>query len=181
LRRPTYWQGLSITAKPSAANRTATENAGYRHHLVDAAQHERGQAPDSRVAAEQLRWLATGGYEEAGSDSEAVAATGGSPVSRFAQHTRLRAAPGKRDALIAKFIESADAQRENPDCELMIVSSSPDSEDVVYLTEVWSSEVAWDQARTSPAVQAWAASMPGLVGGPPETTALTVLGGKGLS
>jgi quinol monooxygenase YgiN len=101
-------------------------------------------------------------------------------VSRFAQHTRLLAAPGKRDELVAKFLESAEAQRGNPDCELMLVSAAPDSADVVYLTEVWSSEAQWEQVRSSPAVQAWAASMPALVGGPPETTALEVMGGKGV-
>jgi quinol monooxygenase YgiN len=101
-------------------------------------------------------------------------------MSRFAQHTRLVAAPGKREELIAKFLESTDAQRENADCELMLVSSAPDVDDVVYLTEVWSSEAAWEQTRRSPAVQAWAASMPELVAGPPDTTALTVRGGKGV-
>jgi hypothetical protein len=35
-------------------------------------------------------------------------------VTRFAQHTRLRARPGKRDELIAKFLEAAKMQRDNP-------------------------------------------------------------------
>ena len=101
-------------------------------------------------------------------------------MSRFAQHTRLLAVPGKRGELVAKFLESAEAQRGNPACELMLVSAASDSADVVYLTEVWSSEAEWEQARRSPAVQAWAASMPSLVGGPPESTALEVMGGKGV-
>ena len=101
-------------------------------------------------------------------------------MSRFAQHTRLVAAPGKRDELVARFLESAEIQRGNPDCELMIVSTAPDSADVVYLTEVWSSEDAWEQARRSAPIQAWAASMPALVSGPPESTSLQVMGGKGL-
>jgi quinol monooxygenase YgiN len=101
-------------------------------------------------------------------------------VARFAQHTRLVAASGRRDELIAKFLESAEAQRDNPDCELMLVSAAPDSDDVVYLTEVWSSEAAWEKTRHSPEVQAWAKSMPELVGAPPETTALNVMGGKGI-
>jgi hypothetical protein len=42
----------------------------------------------------------------------------------------------------------------------------PDSADVVYLTEAWSSEDAWDQARRSAPIQAWAASMPALVSVP---------------
>jgi quinol monooxygenase YgiN len=101
-------------------------------------------------------------------------------VSRFAQHTRLVAAPGKRDELVAKFLESAEIQRDNPDCELMLVSTAPDSADVVYLTEVWSSQDVWEQARHSAPIQAWAASMPALVSGPPESTPLELAGGKGL-
>jgi quinol monooxygenase YgiN len=72
-------------------------------------------------------------------------------MSRFAQHTRLIAAPGKRDELVAKFLESVEIQRDNADCELMLVSASPDSPHFVYLTEVWSSEDAWEQAHRRPA------------------------------
>ena len=98
----------------------------------------------------------------------------------FAQHTRLVAAPGKRKELVAKFLESVEIQRDNPECSLMLVSTAPDSSDVVYLTEVWSSQAAWELARSSPEIQAWAASMPALVGGRPESTLLDIAGGKGL-
>jgi quinol monooxygenase YgiN len=101
-------------------------------------------------------------------------------TSRFAQHTRLVAAPGKHDELVAKFLESAEIQRDNPDCELMLVSTAPDSAGVVYLTEVWSSDDAWEQARRSAPIQVWAASMPALVSSPPESIPLQVMGGKGL-
>jgi quinol monooxygenase YgiN len=101
-------------------------------------------------------------------------------MPRFAQHTRLVAAPGRRNELVAKFLESAEIQRANPDCELMLVSTAPGSADVLYLTEVWSSQQAWEQARSSPLIQEWAASMPPLVGGPPESVPLEVAGGKGV-
>jgi quinol monooxygenase YgiN len=101
-------------------------------------------------------------------------------MSRFAQHTRLVATPGRRDELVAKFLEAAEIQGGNPDCELMLVSTAPDAADVVFLTEVWSSENAWEQARHSAAIQAWAASMPALVSSPPESVPLDVAGGKGL-
>ena len=101
-------------------------------------------------------------------------------MARFAQHTRLAAVPGKGSDLVAKFLESAEIQRDNPDCEVMLVSTAPDVTDVVYLTEVWSSEDAWERARSSAPIQAWAASMPSLVSGPPESVPLVVAGGKGL-
>jgi quinol monooxygenase YgiN len=103
-----------------------------------------------------------------------------SVTSRFAQHTRLTAAAGRRDELVAKFLESVEIQRANPDCELMLVSTAPDSAGLVYLTEVWSSQGAWSALAAAP-IQAWAASMPALVGGPPESIPLDVAGGKGLS
>jgi quinol monooxygenase YgiN len=101
-------------------------------------------------------------------------------MPRFAQHTRLTAASGNRDKLVAKFLEAAEIQRSNRDCELMLVSTAPDEPDVVYLTEVWSSEDAWEQARGSEVIRAWAASMPALVSGPPDSVPLHVAGGKGL-
>jgi quinol monooxygenase YgiN len=101
-------------------------------------------------------------------------------VTRFAQHSRLRAREGKRDALVAKFLEVGEVQRDNAACELMIVSTSPEDDDVVFLTEVWTSADEHERARESQEVQAWAAGMPELVAGPPEITPLVVEGGKGL-
>jgi quinol monooxygenase YgiN len=92
----------------------------------------------------------------------------------------LRARAGKRDELVAKFLEVADMQRDNPACQLMLVSSSPEEDDVVFLTEVWTSAEEHERARHSSEVQAWAAQMPSLVAGPPKSTPLVIEGGKGL-
>jgi quinol monooxygenase YgiN len=97
-------------------------------------------------------------------------------MTGFAQHTRLRARPGMRDELIAKFLEAAEMQRDNPANELTLVSSSPTEEDVVYLTEAWTSAEEHEKARESSEVQAWAADMPELVDGPPDITPLDVAG-----
>ena len=105
----------------------------------------------------------------------------GDAVGRFAQHTKLTATRGNADRLAQKFLESAAAQRENPECELMIVSKSPVDEDILFLTEVWSSESEWERARRSPEVVKWASDMPSLVADAPETVRLDPLGGKGLS
>ena len=101
-------------------------------------------------------------------------------MPRFAQHSCLRARPGKRDELLAKFLEIPKMQADNPACELTIVSSSPDEDDVVYLTEVWTSAEEHERARQSQEVQEWAAGMPSLVAGPPDTTPLVIEGGKGV-
>lgn len=70
-------------------------------------------------------------------------------------------------------------QRDNPACQLMLVSSSPEEDDVVFLTEVWTSAEEHERARQSSKVQAWAAQMPSLVAGPPESTPLVIEGAKG--
>ena len=100
---------------------------------------------------------------------------------RFAQHTKLVATKGNSGQLARKFLESAEIQRENPACELMIVSRSPVDDDVVFLTEVWSSESEWDNARNSPVIAEWAKDMPSLVAEPPNSVQLDPVGGKGLS
>lgn len=102
-------------------------------------------------------------------------------MGRFAQHTKLVATGGNADRLASKFIESIEIQRENPACELMIVCKSPADDDVVYLTEVWSSESEWEEARSSPLVAQWAKDMPSLVAEAPQSVRLDPIGGKGLS
>jgi quinol monooxygenase YgiN len=101
-------------------------------------------------------------------------------VARFAQHSKLRAREGKRDELVGKFLEVVEMQRDNPACQLMIVSTSPEEDDVVFLTEVWTSAEEHERARQSDEVQDWAEGMPSLVAGPPQSTALAIEGGTGL-
>ena len=71
-------------------------------------------------------------------------------------------------------------QRENPACEFMIVCRSPVDDDVIYLTEVWSSESDWEEARRSLAIAEWAKDMPSLVAESPQSVRLDPVGGKGL-
>ena len=63
----------------------------------------------------------------------------------------------------------------------MLVSSSPHEAETVFLTEERTSAAEHERARQSPETQAWAASMPTLVAGPPDITPLDVAGGTELS
>jgi quinol monooxygenase YgiN len=101
-------------------------------------------------------------------------------MAPFGQHTRLQAAPGRADALVAKFLEAADLQRENRACQIMIAGKSTTEDDIVHLVEVWSSKDEWEQARTSDVIKVWAADMPGLVAAPPDSVMFDPAGGKGL-
>lgn len=102
-------------------------------------------------------------------------------MGHFAQHTRLVATRGNADRLAEKFVESAEYQRANAACLLMIVCRAPAEADVVYLTEVWSSASEWERARTGPVIEEWAKEMPSLVAEPPESVRLDPVGGKGLT
>jgi quinol monooxygenase YgiN len=105
----------------------------------------------------------------------------GDDLGRFAQHTKLVATSGNADLLAGKFMQSVEIQRANPACELMIVCKSPVDDDVVYLTEVWSSESEWEDARSSPVIAEWAKDMAALVAEDPRSVRLDPVGGKGLS
>ena len=78
-------------------------------------------------------------------------------------HTTLRAAPGRREDLVAKFLEAAQIQRDNPDCQLELVSTSPTDDDLVYLTELWTSAEAHKRATEMPAIAEWSKDMPSMV------------------
>jgi quinol monooxygenase YgiN len=101
-------------------------------------------------------------------------------MSHFAQHTVLQAIEGRGASLAQKFLDAAEIQRSNADCEAMLVSRSPSDPDTVYLTEVWTSRQAWEAATRSEVIAAWAKDMPGLVAAAPTTTPLVPLGGKGI-
>jgi quinol monooxygenase YgiN len=101
-------------------------------------------------------------------------------MNRFGQQTKLVAAAGQSDALVAKFLESALIQHDNPACDLLIAGKSTTEDDVVFLVEVWASEADWERARSSDEIAEWAKGMPGLVAAPPESVRFNPAGGKGL-
>jgi quinol monooxygenase YgiN len=101
-------------------------------------------------------------------------------MARFGQETRLVAKKGRADALVEKFIEAAEMQRDNPACELMIAGKSTTEDDVVYVIEVWATEEDWERARASDEIAAWAQGMPKLVAAWPKSAKFDAAGGKGL-
>lgn len=101
-------------------------------------------------------------------------------MSAFAQQTRLVSTSGDAEKLVAKFIEAAEFQRDNESCELMVAGKSDSEDDVVYVTEVWSNEAAWEKARQGAAIAEWAKGVSALVKEWPASTRLTGVGGKGV-
>jgi quinol monooxygenase YgiN len=97
-------------------------------------------------------------------------------MTRFAQHVKIAAAPGRREELLAKFLETLEFLDANPACELTMVSTTPDEPDAVLLTEVWRSEQDHQATVRSDAVQRWAEGMPELTAGAPDVQRLDVAG-----
>jgi quinol monooxygenase YgiN len=104
----------------------------------------------------------------------------GPGVGQFGQHTTLIARTGRREALVAKFLEAASLQRANEACLLMIVGTPGDDDRAVTLTEVWTSGDDHRRATESSAIQAWAAEMPELVDHLESSRSFIPVGGKGL-
>lgn len=102
-------------------------------------------------------------------------------MPRFGQHSKLTAAPGRRDELVARYQEAARIQASNPACELMFASVAPEDDETVYLTEVWASEEDHARAVKSAEIQEWAQGMPELVAGGPDSQRFEPVGGKGLA
>lgn len=102
-------------------------------------------------------------------------------MPRFAQLTRLTSTTGNADKLADKFLELSDLQRDNDDCQLVVVATSETEPDVVYGTEVWADEHAWKEARRSKAVADWAKKASSLVAQWPPSIRLTNVSGKGVA
>lgn len=101
-------------------------------------------------------------------------------MDHFGLHTTLIARERRREALVSKFLEAAEIQRTNQACLLMIVSTSPDRDDAVVVTEVWTTKDDHRRATESSAIQAWAAEMPEFVDHLESSRPFLPVGGKGL-
>jgi quinol monooxygenase YgiN len=98
---------------------------------------------------------------------------------RFGLYSKLVARPGQRDALVAILLRDTDALKAH-DCDLYVVNVSPQSEDVVWVTEVWATREAHRASLQLPETrQAIAEAMP-LLTGEFESIELSVVGGLGL-
>ena len=69
----------------------------------------------------------------------------GQLMNRVVAHIRLVAQPGQREALVEQLLGSLSDQLGSAEaCEMFLVSRSRDDENVVWVTELWSSQDAHD-------------------------------------
>src|SRR2546423_13120253 len=100
-------------------------------------------------------------------------------MSRFGLYGKIIVQAGQRDALVALLLEAAALLWDDPDCELYVVNVSPTEPDVMWVTEVWSSQEAHAASLARDDVRALIQrGMPLIAGG--ERTEVVPVGGKGL-
>ena len=99
---------------------------------------------------------------------------------RYGMYGKIVAQPGQRDALVAVLLQAAEAMRHVPGCELYIVNTTPAEPDVIWVTEVWSSRKAHQEALEREEVKTTIARNRHLIAGG-DRIELAPVGGKGLA
>jgi quinol monooxygenase YgiN len=92
---------------------------------------------------------------------------------------RLTALPGQRDHVIEILLESGKLFDDNPACLLYLVSESIDDPDVIWVTDLWTSEHEHAQSLARPELKPFIAEAMPLLAGPPEQIGIRPVGGKG--
>jgi quinol monooxygenase YgiN/mannose-6-phosphate isomerase-like protein (cupin superfamily) len=67
-------------------------------------------------------------------------------MSKVGRYAKATARPGQADALAERLLEVAEALRTVPGCELYVINRSAEEPDVVWVTELWSSQAELDAA-----------------------------------
>lgn len=101
-------------------------------------------------------------------------------MKRFGLVGSFSAQPGQGDGLTDLLSQAAEALRANPDCELYVISRSPDDPDAVWVTEVWTSREAHQASLENPRVRELIAEARPLIAGLGDRFELLPVGGKGL-
>jgi quinol monooxygenase YgiN/mannose-6-phosphate isomerase-like protein (cupin superfamily) len=101
-------------------------------------------------------------------------------MSKVGRYVKATAKPGHADALAERLLKVAEALRAVPGCELYIINRSPEDEDVVWVTEVWTSQEELDAALQA-TDKAQIQEVLELTAGEFERIDVTPLGGVGSS
>lgn len=91
---------------------------------------------------------------------------------------KMRAHPGKRDALLEILLASSEAM---PGCLSYVISKDPADPDAIWITEVWDNRSSHKASLTLPAVQAAIKQAMPLVAGFDSSIETEPVGGTGLT
>jgi quinol monooxygenase YgiN len=90
---------------------------------------------------------------------------------------KMRARPGKRDALLAILLKSSDAM---PGCLSYVVATDPADADAIWITEVWIDAASHKSSLALPSVQAAIAEARPMIAGFDSSVATEPVGGVGI-
>jgi quinol monooxygenase YgiN len=101
-------------------------------------------------------------------------------MGRVGCHVRLKAHEGQRDAPVEHMLGVAQLLVDMPGCELYVINTSAAETDIVWVTEVWSTEAELDASLTLESVKAMVEQVVALLAEPPERIDILPVGGKGI-
>ncbi|WP_411255254.1 putative quinol monooxygenase [Neobacillus niacini] len=101
-------------------------------------------------------------------------------MEKFGIYGKMIAKEGEREKLTSILLEAAESLQNLDDCELYLVSVSPDDADSVYVYEVWSSESAHQGSLTLESTQNLIHQAKPILAGMERISTLVPRGGKGL-
>ncbi|WP_011583326.1 MULTISPECIES: putative quinol monooxygenase [Chelativorans] len=90
---------------------------------------------------------------------------------------KMRAQPGKRDALLEILLSSTEGM---PGCLSYVIAKAEDDEHAILITEVWETEASHKASLTLPQVQAAIAKARPLIAGFDSQVRTVPVGGVGL-
>jgi quinol monooxygenase YgiN len=91
---------------------------------------------------------------------------------------KMRAQPGKRDALLSILLKSSDTM---PGCLNYIVARDPADADAIWITEVWVDAASHKASLALPSVQAAITQARPMIAGFDSSVATEPVGGVGIS
>jgi|SRR5947209_14550368 len=97
----------------------------------------------------------------------------------YGKQVRFTARHGGGDALAEHLVAAGEELKGETGCLLFLISRTPDTPDVVWLTEVWVSEAAHDEVMLRERARQAREEGAALIAGVQETV-VDVLGGKGV-
>ena len=102
-------------------------------------------------------------------------------MSKIAVIAKLSAAPGKRDELVSVLQELVNGVASEDGTLAYALHTSNADDSTVFFYELYTDQAALDAHSKSPTMAAVGPKLAGLLGGMPELTQLTPVGGKGLA
>ena len=102
-------------------------------------------------------------------------------MGKYGLHGKLKAQPGKGEALSNILLEASNLVAQSKGCQVYLISTDNSQAETVWVTEVWDSKEDHDNSLKNEEVRALIGkAMPILDGMPEKGQELEVLGGLGL-